>query len=158
MSHSSLTTRPVLPADNAAVIAHVNLLQGVISRLANNSASCKTWCLTLVGALVSLAGATHVPGIITFALVPVVIFGFLDSMYLGQERSYRDLYGRIIGKIRDGSYTSANAFEARAPLGIGRVIGAFTSWSIYPVYLGLIGAYLIAYFKGWLVALTAIPK
>src|SRR5713226_7192935 len=99
---------PLWPADNPAVIAHIGLLQGVINRLANNSASCKTWCLTLVGALVSLAGATHIPGIITFALVPVAIFGFLDSMYLAQERSYRDLYRGIITKIRNGSYGSAD--------------------------------------------------
>jgi hypothetical protein len=67
---------PLFPADSPAVTAHINLLQGIINRLANNSASCKTWCITLVGALVSLAGATHVPGIVTFALAPVVIFGF----------------------------------------------------------------------------------
>jgi hypothetical protein len=30
------------PADNPAVTAHINLLQGVINRLANNSAACKT--------------------------------------------------------------------------------------------------------------------
>jgi hypothetical protein len=42
---------PFWPADNPAAIAHVNLIQGIINRLANNSASCKTWCLVIVSAL-----------------------------------------------------------------------------------------------------------
>src|SRR5438128_1647551 len=109
-------TSPLWPADNAAVTAHIGLMQAVITRLANNSASCKTWCLTLVGALVSLAGATHVPGIVMFALVPVAIFGFMDTMYLAQEKAYRDLYRRIVTKIRDRTYALADAYEAAAPL------------------------------------------
>jgi hypothetical protein len=149
---------PLWPADNSAVNAHVNLLQGIINRLAGNSASCKTWCLTLVGALFSLAGAAHVPGIITFALVPVVIFGFMDTMYLAQEKAYRDLYACIVSAIRGGAYAPVNAYEARAPLKWRLVGEAFASWSIWPVYLGLIAAYLVAHFAGWLTALTATSK
>src|ERR1700730_1981892 len=87
---------PLWPADNSPVVAHITLLQGIINRLANNSASCKTWCLTLVAALISLAGATRVPAIVTGALVPIVIFGFVDAMYLAQEHAYRDLYTRVV--------------------------------------------------------------
>jgi hypothetical protein len=132
-------------------------LQGVINRLANNSASCKTWCLTLVGALVSLAGATHVPGIVSFALVPVVVFGFLDTMYLAQERAYRGLYKGVVEKIRNGSYALNDSYDARAPLPRWAFFSAFKSWAVYPVYLGLIAAYFLAYFNGWLALLTAAP-
>src|SRR5260370_25192768 len=127
------TLSPLWPADNSAVSAHIGLLQGIINRLAGNSASCKTWCLTLVGALVSLAGATHVPGIVTFALVPVVIFGFLDTMYLSQERAYRDLYARVVKAIRDRKYGLDTAYEARAPLKSWSFFGSLTSWSVYPI-------------------------
>jgi len=139
-------------------MVHINLLQGIINRLANNSASCKTWCLTLVAALLSLAGATHVPGIVTFALVPVVIFGFLDAMYLAQERSYRDLYTRMIDAIRKGSYALGNVYEARAELDFSGFVSALASWSIFPVYLSLIVAYAIAALAGWLSVLTAAAK
>jgi len=149
---------PLWPADNPAVTAHMSLLQGIITRLANNSASCKTWCLTLVGALVSLAGATHVPGIITFALVPVVIFGFMDTMYLAQEKAYRDLYTQVVNAIRNGSYALGNVYEVRAPLGFHRFYSALRSWSIFPVYLGLILAYLVVRYAGWLTVLTAAAK
>ncbi len=149
---------PFWPADNPAVAAHMNLLHGIINRLANNSASCKTWCLTLVSALVSLAGATHVPGIVTFALVPVVIFGFMDTMYLAQEKAYRDLYTSTANAIRDGSYVLGNVYEASAPIGFCRVCSALASWSIFPVYAGMILAYLIAYLAGWLAVLAAAAK
>jgi hypothetical protein len=152
------TASPLLLADNPAVTAHINMLQGIINRLANNSVACKTWCLPLVAALLSLAGATHVPAIVTFALVPVVIFGFLDGMYLAQERAYRALYNDVVAAIRAGKYTLDNVYEARAPVGFGDFLSALTSWSVYPVYLGLILVYLIAEFSGWLAVLAAAPK
>ncbi len=150
---------PFWPADSPAAVAHLTLLQGVINRLANNSASCKTWCLVIVSALLSLAGATHASGIVTFALVPVVIFGCLDGMYLAQERAYRSLYTRVSQAIRDGSYARADTYELRAPPpGFTGFISALASWSIYPVYLGLILTYAVAASAGWLAVLTAIAK
>lgn len=150
---------PFWPADNPAAIAHFNLLQGIINRLANNSASCKTWCLVIVSALLSLAGATHVSGIVTFALVPVVIFGCLDGMYLAQERAYRSLYTRIAQAIRDGSYARGDAYDLRAPpLSFTNFLSALASWSIYPVCLGLILTYAVAASAGWLAVLTAVAN
>jgi hypothetical protein len=145
------------PADNPAVVAHITLLQGIINRLANNSASCKTWCLTLVAALISLAGATRVPAIVTGALVPIVIFGFVDAMYLAQEHAYRDLYTRVVDDIRKGTYALAKAFEARAPLTFCGCLNAARSWSIFPVYASLIALYLVAHCAGWLTVLAKPP-
>lgn len=112
----------------------------------------------MVGALVSLTGATHVPGIVTFSLVPIVIFGFMDTMYLAQEKAYRDLYARIAKKIRDGSYALSDAYEAKAPIGLGHVGSSLVSWSIFPVYGGLILMYFIARCAGWLAVLAAAAK
>jgi len=147
------------PADNPAAIAHLTFLQGIINRLANNSASCKTWCLVIVSALLSLAGATHASGIVTFALVPIVIFGCLDGMCLAQERAYRSLYTRIAQAIRNGSYARDDAYDLHAPPpSFMNFISALASWSIYPVYLGLILTYAVAASAGWLAVLTAVTK
>jgi hypothetical protein len=136
--------------DSPAVIAHINLLQGIINRLAGASASCKTWCIALVAALLSLAGTSHLPGVTSIALVPVIIFGFLDTSYLAQERAYRDLFKAIVVKIHNGSYGVAETFVAGAPLKSGARLGAVFSWSILPIYLGLIVLYGVAYWRGWL--------
>lgn len=149
---------PFWPADNPAVIAHITLLQGIINRLASNSASCKTWCLTLVAALLTLGGSTHVPRIAMVALMPVVIFGFLDTRYLAQERAYRALFRDVVGAIREQSYSPQMVFEAQAPVKLGEFCCAFASWSVFPLYGGLILAYIVAILTGGFALLAAVPK
>ena len=152
------TASPFWPADNPAVTAHINLLQGIINRLANNSASCKTWCLALVAAFLSLAGAAHQPNIIAFSLIPIVIFAFLDAAYLAQERAYRELYRKLTAKISTNTYTIDDAFDARALITFAGFCRAFTSWSIYPIYATLLLAYAVALSQGWLILLNLPTK
>lgn len=152
-----MAANPPFKPDNPAVMAHITMLQGIINRLANNSASCKTWCFTLVAGLVTLTGAAGKPGVIVVVIVPLVIFGFLDASYLAQERAYRDLYARILGKVHDGSYALADTFDARAPMKPGARIKAFFSWSVAPMYLTLIVLAVLAHACGWLAALTPTP-
>jgi hypothetical protein len=152
---NGVTPSPLYPADNPAAIAHINLIEGIINRLAGNSASCKTWCLTLVAALLSFAGTAHNAAVMVVALIPIVAFGYLDASYLAQERGYRVLYGRVVEKLRTGSYNLGDAFEAAAaptPL-----LAALQSWSVLPMYLGL----LILYAGGliaWHFELLVWPK
>jgi hypothetical protein len=139
---------PLWPADSPAATAHIALLQGIITRLANNSASSKTWCLTLVAALLSLAGAAHAPQIATVTIVPIVIFGFVDILYLATEVAYRDLYTRVVASMRDGSYGKSTIYEARARPDTGCIIWAIGSWSIVPYY-ALIVFYVVAMIAAW---------
>jgi hypothetical protein len=150
-------TSPLWPADNPATTAHINLLQGIITRLANNSASSKTWCLTLVAALLGLAGAAHAPQIVHATLVPIVIFGFVDIMYLATEVAYRNLYTRVVESIRAGAYAKNAVFEARARPDAACVTWAIRSWSIVPYY-ALIIFYLIAVVAGWPALLATVFK
>ena len=41
--------------ENPAVIAHINMLQGIINRIAENSRSCKQWCILVVSAILTIA-------------------------------------------------------------------------------------------------------
>jgi hypothetical protein len=97
----------------------------------------------------------YTPGIVAFALLPIVIFGFMDTMYLARERAYRDLYARMTDAIRNRSYALQSVYEARAPLRFDRFCSALASWSIFPIYFGLILAYLAAHLLGWLDAFTS---
>jgi hypothetical protein len=130
----------------------------ILRSLATSRSSCKTWCLTLVGAFLSLAGATHAPSIVTLALVPVIVLGFMDAMYLTQERAYRKLYDQMVALIRAKQYTIDRAFEADAPWQWRGILAAFGSWSIWPIYGGLIAAYIVAKCAGWLALLAAPAK
>jgi hypothetical protein len=148
---------PFWPADSPAATAHISLLQGIITRLANNSASCKTWCLTLVAALLSLAGAAHAPQMVTATLVPIVIFGFVDILYLATEVAYRNLYTSVVASMREGSYGRNTIYEARARPDAACVIWAIGSWSIIPYY-ALIVFYAIAIAAGWPALLAGMTK
>jgi hypothetical protein len=75
---------------------HLPLVQGVINRLAGNSFSLKGWSVTLVSALLALAGNSGVPWAVPIALLPALTFWGLDGFFLAQERLYRDLYARLI--------------------------------------------------------------
>ena len=148
-----------LAPENAATLAHINLLQGIIARLAGNSASCKTWCLTLVTAILSLAGTMTNAALVEVALIPVIVFGFIDTMYLAHERAYRDLYTKVVNKINYGEYTVGDVFDARPSLGFfclcWLAIRSFCSWAVWPVYLGVILLYL---FAAWIGALEWLTK
>ncbi len=78
------------------MIAHLPLIQGVINRMGNNSFLIKGWTVTLVAAIFALAATGTNQHFILVALIPIIVFWFLDSYYLKQERLYRELYNDVI--------------------------------------------------------------
>lgn len=142
MSDPAIRARPPAPDVDPVAIEHLKMIQSVITRLAGNSAQCKTWCITIVSAIIAFAGATESENIVAAAIVPLLIFGFLDASYLANERAHRDLYDDIAAKLRDGRYAPSDRFALGAPAGASSHIRALGSWSVWPVYLGLIAAYV----------------
>lgn len=76
-------------------IKHLEFLQAVIARLANNSFLVKSWALTLTGALLAFAAANASRPMAVTALTSLVAFWFLDGYFLQQERSFRKLYDEV---------------------------------------------------------------
>ncbi len=148
--HADKPASPLAPAESPAVTAHLNMLQAVITRLAGNSAQCKTWCVTIVSALFGLAGAVRNERIAAAAIIPIAIFGLVDAAYLANEKAYRDLFNSIANKIRGGVYTLADFADLSAPPDTGHYLWGLSSWSVWPVYIGLFVAYLIVLLSGLL--------
>ena len=61
-------------------------MQGVIQRMAENSRSCKLWCVTLVSATLVLVARTGESQSALIALGPTLLFLALDAYYLALER------------------------------------------------------------------------
>lgn len=80
-------------------IRYIELVQSIISRLANNSFLLKGWTITLIAAIFSLSDKIMKNFAFTIYFF-ILIFWILDSYYLYQERLYRDLYNKVI-EIRD---------------------------------------------------------
>jgi len=75
-----------------AELKHLEFIQGVIARLANNSFLLKGWSVTLVAAILALTANS--PSILTFliAVFPALVFWGLDAFYLGEERHFRNMH------------------------------------------------------------------
>ena len=76
-------------------IAHLTMIQGVISRMASNSFQLKGWSVVLVSALVALAAKDGTPSLVYVAYLPSLVFWLLDGYFLRQERLFRALYDRV---------------------------------------------------------------
>lgn len=74
---------------------HLELVQGVINRMASNSFMLKGWAVTLVAGIFALAGKGTDKLYFLVAYVPIIIFWGLDAYYLLQERLYRSLYDKV---------------------------------------------------------------
>ncbi|HDZ9313104.1 TPA: hypothetical protein RUZ05_003537, partial [Vibrio cholerae] len=68
--------------ESPSVQAHLTMLQNIIQRMASNSSSCKSWCITLVSAVLVIVADKGKPDYAWIALLPTVIFACLDAYYL----------------------------------------------------------------------------
>lgn len=96
-----------------AVKSHIDMLQGVISRMAKNSASCKSWAIPLVTAIIMLSLEK---GIVptTAALIPLILFYLLDCYYLGLERKFKDRQRDFIAKLNNGEDVSKEIYYSHS--------------------------------------------
>lgn len=78
-----------------AKIAHLQIVQGVINRMARNSFMIKGWSVTLVSVLFALGAAGTQPLFVYLAYFPAFTFWALDAYFLRQERLFRKLYDHV---------------------------------------------------------------
>ena len=144
--------RMPINAESSAVQAHLTILQGVIQRMAENSRSCKVWCVTLVSAILVLVARTGEPRHALLALAPVALFLLLDAYYLALERAFRKSYDAFVAKLHKGGLEPDDLYAVK-PIGMGaRLVGAcvwsFSVWLFYAVLIATI-------FLAWLLVLSS---
>lgn len=148
MSNSSPQSQPIkVTPDSNAVQSYLNILQGIITRMATNSASCKTWCISLVSAILVVIADKNKPNYVWITLIPILLFFLLDSYYLGQERSFREIYNNFVKELQSGEITIEKLFILKPSRGMNVVKLLFDSslsFSVYPFYLTLIITVIIA--------------
>ena len=75
--------------------AHLAMIQGVVTRLGQNSFLLKGWSVLLVSALLALGAASSEELVVLVAFLPVLAFWGLDGYFLWQERLFRALYDYV---------------------------------------------------------------
>ena len=125
--------------DTSAIQSHLEMLQGVIQRMAENSRSCKLWSITALSAVLFLAVRTGTPWHTLIALVPLFLFLLLDVYYLSLERRFRRSYERMLKRLRNGTYGPEDIYQiAPARFSVRVLIKCLLSPSVYLYYpLGL---------------------
>jgi len=79
-------------------IKHLEMIQVIITRMANNSFLLKGWGVILTSALFALVAKDANKLFIFLTILPVIAFWILDGYYLRQERLFRKLYDQVRGK------------------------------------------------------------
>ena len=140
-----MTEQQPLNAESSAVQAHLTIMQDVIQRMAENSRSCKVWCITLISAVLVLVARTEKPDHVLIALAPAVLFLVLDTYYLALERAFRDSYKAFVCKLHNDTLTSPDLYVVDPTGSIPKQFFAtlanprrFSIWSFYPTLVVMI--------------------
>ncbi len=123
-------------------LAHLEMVQAVVTRMASNSFQIKGWSVTLVAALFALAAVDDTNVIFVYlSCFPAMMFWVLDAYFLHQERLFRKLYDNV--RTREESQInfsmSTAAFQQEVD-GIWKVAWSFT---LRVFHLTLIGAIIV---------------
>ena len=130
---------PALECESAAVHSYLNILQSVTSRMASNSAGCKSWCITLTSAIIVLLINSDKQQYVYVAFIPIIMFMLLDCYYLAMEKSFRAKYNAFIQKLHENQATKSDLFVVSPEKAIesSDLIESIKSISVYPFYLSL---------------------
>ena len=119
-------------------IKHLELIQCVINRMANNSFMLKGWAVTLVAGIFVLSGKETDKMYFLVAYIPVLVFWGLDSYYLLQERLYRSLYEKVRQTDEDRIDFSLKATTTEFSSKRNNFINCFFSKTVFWFYAPLV--------------------
>lgn len=105
-------------------IKHLEFIQNIITRMNTNSFQIKGMAVTIVSALLAIYASEKNPDFILITIFPLILFWFLDSYYLSQERKFRGVYNDL---LKDNP-NNLKPFEMRPDLYKG---GKYSFWSVF---------------------------
>lgn len=123
-------------------IKHLDMIQGVISRMASNSFLIKGWGLTNISALYAF-WAIHSNNILILILIAgiTIAFWLFDAYFLGLERGFRNLYNDAIKEEKTDFYIVPRRVDNVIKTALTRPVLLF---EYLPIFLVTI---VILYFK-----------
>lgn len=76
-------------------VKHLEMIQAVVGRLANEAALIRGWALTVSAAFFGFAAQSRSSRVAAVGILPVIAFWGLNAYYLRAERQYRCLFDRV---------------------------------------------------------------
>ena len=93
-------------------IKHLEFIQNIITRMNTNSFQIKGMAVAIVSALLAVYASEKNPDFVLITIFPLILFWFLDSYYLTQERKFRGIYNDLL----KGNPNNLKPFEMRPDL------------------------------------------
>lgn len=139
-------------------LKHLEFIQNIITRMNTNSFQLKGLTITIVSALIAVYASTQKLSFLLIGIFPTIIFWFLDSYYLQQERKFRGVYNDVAGitkanevkeyempiqKYKGGKYSYFNVFKSKTIV-----------WFYLPIVILQLSAVLILFFKHCCITIT----
>ena len=135
-------------------ISHLNMIQGIITRMGNNSFALKGWAVGIMIAVYAFAGNSNVKAVIV-TLMPLVVFWFIDTYYLMLERKYRFLYDQARTDNHEIDFSmeltkdSAEKRKAKARMGLYQVPKHYLFYPFfYPLMIVILVVVMILNLSG----------
>jgi len=127
--------------DKEILHKEIDLIQGIINRMANNSFLLKGWLVSLIAIIIALTKDSIIAdesiyfGIILLLLVTA--FWYLDAFFLHKERCYRKLYDWVIENRKNTDDYLYNLNYTRFEKQVSGVLRVMFSRTLF-VFYGLI--------------------
>lgn len=114
-------------------IKHLEMIQGIITRMNQNSFMLKGWMITIVSALLAIYADKGNVAYLVVTIFPILVFWFLDAYYLQQEQKFRGIYSDIVegkdihlfkmpigeyNKKKHGKYSYGDVFWSKTIAGL----------------------------------------
>lgn len=127
--------------------AHLQMIQGIITRMGSNSFAMKGWTIGIMIAVYAFAGS-DTKNALVITLIPMVVLAILDANYLLLERKHRALYENV--RNTDEVEINFSMDIQNVPTTIKEadkfdLLRVLLSWSILPFYLVCGGVTLFLY-------------
>jgi hypothetical protein len=133
--------------DKESLYKEIDLIQGIIARMANNSFLLKGWLISLIVVVLALTKDTimDVQSIyfVVILLLPVIVFWYLDAFFLHKEKCYRKLYDWVIENHKNADNYLFDLNYTRFQKQVSCILCIMFSNTLL-IYYGLIFSILLA--------------
>lgn len=109
-------------------IKHLEFIQNIITRMNTNSLQLKGWTVAIVSALLALYANSSNLVFIIVAIIPVLLFWFIDTFYLQKERKFRGVYDDVAGLTSTNDRIEVRLFEMPIDEYTG---GKYCYWNVF---------------------------
>lgn len=131
-------------------LKHLEFIQNVITRMNTNSFQIKGWTVTIVSAILAIYASTKNSYFVLSGIFPTLIFWFLDTYYLTQERKFRGLYNDVAEVSENPKQIKLFAMRpdlyTEGKYSYWNVFWSTTIWKLYLTIIIILGC-LFTYLK-----------